>query len=327
MDGVKPRQSLHDKALFYSLTIPVFIITSILVVLFLTLIIESIPILRQQGLSTFTSIGWKPSLEDTPPKVEMFRILLEAPENAKAWYGLLPAILGTFLTSMVAVFLALPFSISLVVFMEELLPSRFKELVTLAIDLTAGLPTILFGLWGLGFLGPLLKEYIATPLHNYLWFIPLFSCTPLSGYNALTAGVLLSIMITPFMTALIQEAYRAIPFTYREAALSIGLTRYEYISLNLSMISPAVISATLLGLGRAMSETAAVALVVGNIYNPTFCLLNPTFTVTSLIVNKFAESDLYPYMQSALFAGGLILLVIGLVINTLGILLMRRVRF
>ncbi|MEM1641082.1 MAG: phosphate ABC transporter permease subunit PstC [Acidilobaceae archaeon] len=321
------KQPLHDKILFLSLAVPTLLISSVLVLLFLAMLFESMPILRLQGLSTFTSIGWKPSEEEAPPSVGLFRILFEPPVEAKSWYGLLPPLVGTVLTSLTAVFVALPLSLSLVIFIEEVLPKRFRDLISIPIDIMAGMPTILFGIWGLSFLGPFLHKHVAPLLHNYLGFLPFFSCAPLSGYNALTAGVLLGIMIVPFMTAIIQESYESIPYTYREAAWSIGLSHFEYVRLNLSMISPAVLSAILLGLGRAMSETAAVALVVGNVYTFSVCLLSPFFTITSLIANKFAEAAIYPYLSNALFAGGLLLLIIGLFINTLGLLYMRRVRF
>ncbi|MEM1873426.1 MAG: phosphate ABC transporter permease subunit PstC [Acidilobaceae archaeon] len=317
---------LHDKIFFLTFSAPVIIVSSVLFLLFMVLLLESIPVLRIQGISTYISTTWRPSIEP-PPSVGFFEIYFTAPPGASAWYGLLPAIAGTFITSLVAIMVSLPLSISLVVFMEEILPKGLKEPVALVVDLMAGMPTILFGVWGLSVLGPFLARHVAPLLHDYLGFLPLFSCAPLTGYNALTAGILLGIMILPFMTAIIQESYRSIPYTYREAAWSIGLTRFEYVSLNMSMISPAIVSAVLLGLGRAMSETAAVALVVGNVHNLTTCVLSPMFTVTSLIANKFAEAALYPYLSNALFAGGFLLLAFGLVINTAGLLYMRKVRF
>lgn len=329
MASTKHTISLHDKVFYYSFVVPVIIVSSILFLLFLVLLVESIPIFRIQGISTIISSTWMAS-ENPPPSVGFFDIYLRSPPDAKTWYGLLPAITGTLVTSLIAVLVALPLSLSLVVFMEEVVPRRLrrlKELTATLVDLMAGMPTILFGVWGLTVLGPYLHKYLSPLLHNYLGFLPLFSCTPLSGYNALTGGVLLGIMIIPFMTAIIQESYRAIPFTYREAAWSIGLTLFEYVRLNMSMISPAIVSAVLLGLGRAMSETAAIALVVGNAPVVTSCVLSPMVTITTLIANKFGEAATYPYLTSALFAGGFLLLTIGLVVNTLGLLMMRRVRF
>lgn len=307
------RKSLHDKIVFYSLAIPAIIIALILLLLLLTQTSLSIPIFNVQGVtSTYISTTWRPSYEPPP---------------TGAWYGLLPAIWGTLTSAIIAVLLALPLSLSVVIFVEEILPRRFREYISTIIDLMAGMPTVLFGIWGLSFLGPILQAYVMTPLHEYLGFIPVFSCKPLAPATVLTAGVLLSLMIFPFMVVVIQETYRAIPITYKEAGWSLGLTMYEYVKLNMSMISPAIVSAILLGFGRASSETAAVALVVGNAYNIGFCILSPAYTISSLIANQFTESGDFPYMQNALFAGGLILLIIGLIVNTIGIILLRRLRF
>lgn len=305
------RRTLHDLIVFYSLALPSVIIVLIIFSLLLSQLGIAIPVLSVQGLATYTSTTWRPSL-DPPPS---------------GWYGLLPAIWGTLVSAIIAVTLALLFTVSLVVFMEEIVPRRFRGLLSSIIDLMAGLPTVIYGVWGLAVLGPLLYEYVMNPLHSYLNIIPLFSCKPLSGATVFTAGVLLAIMITPFMVALVQESYRSIPVTYKEAAWSLGMTRYEYVRLNLSMITPSIISALLLGFGRASSETAAVTLVVGNAINIGSCILAPAYTISSLIANQFTEAQDYPYMMNALFAGGLALLVIGIIVNTLGIIYLRKVRF
>ncbi|MCX8165627.1 MAG: phosphate ABC transporter permease subunit PstC [Acidilobaceae archaeon] len=309
------RVSFHDKIVFYSLVPPTLFVVLILMTLFLTQLYHSIPIFDVQGLlNTYTVNRWYPT--QSPPE------LWKEPH-----YGLLPTIWGTIYVSGIAVLLALPLSISLAVFIEELLPRRFRGYMSSLVDLMAGTPTILFGLWGLSFLGPLLKEFFMEPAHEGLGFLPIFSCTPLSGTSILTAGVMLAVMIIPFMVAVIQESYKAIPVTYKEAAWSLGLTRFEYVRLNLSMIVPAIVSAVLLGLGRASSETAAVALVVGNIYALSFCMFSPTHTLTSIIAANFGEVEMYPYMRNALFAGGLFLLTFGMIINAMGIVLLRRIRF
>jgi phosphate ABC transporter, permease protein PstC len=306
------RRPLHDIIFFYSLALPAFLIVVILSLLLLSQLGMSIPILRVQGLSTYTTTTWRP-MYDPPPD--------------RAWYGLLPAIWGTMVSAVIAILLGLTFTIALVVFMEEIAPRRVREVFSTIIDLMAGLPTVLYGVWGLAFLGPLLHKYVMSPLHSHLSIVPLFSCEPLSGATVFTAGVLLSIMITPFMVALVQESYRSIPYTLKEAAWSLGMTRYEYVLLNMRMIAPSIASAILLGFGRASSETAAVTLVVGNAVNIGFCIFAPAYTISSLIANQFTESQDFPYMLNALFAGGLILLIIGLIVNTIGVLMLRRVRF
>ena len=307
-----PRKPLHDITLFYSLALPAFLIVVILFLLLLSQLGMAIPVISVQGISTYTTTTWRPMYEPPPHG---------------AWYGLLPAIWGTMVSAVIAILLGLTFTIALVVFMEEMAPRRVREVFSTIIDLMAGLPTVLYGVWGLAFLGPLLHKYVMSPVHSYLSIVPLFSCEPLSGATVFTAGVLLSIMITPFMVALVQESYKSIPYTLKEAAWSLGMTRYEYVKLNMRMIVPSIASAILLGFGRASSETAAVTLVVGNAVNIGYCVFAPAYTISSLVANQFTESQDFPYMLNALFAGGLILLVIGLIVNTIGVLMLRRVRF
>jgi len=143
----------------------------------------------------------------------------------------------------------------------------------------------------------------------------------------LTAGILLSIMIMPFIYAIVRESYRQIPKTYKEAALALGTTRYEYARIMYGMLKPSIIAGTLIGFGRAAGETVAVALVIGNTFNAPTCLLSPSYTVSSLIANQFANARLYPYMVNVLLLGGLILLVIGLASNLIGVMYLRRVRY
>jgi len=161
------------------------------------------------------------------------------------------------------------------------------------------------------------------PLYEHFSFIPLFSFEPL-GYSYLSAGVLLGIMVTPFASSIIREAYRMIPYTYREAAYAIGATRYEATKILLGYIKPAIVAGTLLAFGRAIGETVAVSLVVGNIFNIHPSLFAPGYTISSLIANQFGEAFIYEYMVSALFAAGLSLFFIGLAINILGIIILRR---
>lgn len=309
---MRPKGSRHDFIVFYSLAAPTSIVVLILLLMLATQLGLSLPVFGVQGLSTLTTTIWRPSY--TPP-----------PDGA--WYGLLPAIWGTMTSAVIAVFLAIILSLSLVVVIEEVASRRFREVFSTIVDLMAGMPTVIFGVWGLAFLGPTLEKWIMDPLHSHLSFIPLFSCEPLSGATVFTAGILLSVMIVPFMVAIIQESYRAIPMTLKEAAWSLGMTRYEYVKLNINMIKPVIASALLLGFGRASSETAAVTLVVGNSFNIGYCIFQPAYTISSLIANQFTEAQDFPYMMNALFAGGLTLLVIGIIVNSIGIIYLRRVRF
>ena len=269
--------------------------------------INSIPIFQKEGLQIYTTNVWI-AAEDDPEK---------------EFYGVLAAIYGSLYTSIIAILIALPLSIGFAIFVIDYAPKKLKELLIVATDIMAGLPTIIYGIWGAFILVPFLKEYVMMPLYEHFSFIPLFSFEPL-GYSYLSAGVLLGIMVTPFASSIIREAYRMIPYTYREAAYAIGATRYEATKILLGYIRPAIVAGTLLAFGRAIGETVAVSLVVGNIFNIHPSLFAPGYTISSLIANQFGEAFIYEYMVSALFAAGLSLFFIGLAINILGIIILRR---
>ncbi len=298
----------RDRLFFLSLIPAASIVMVALALIVAVFVYKSVPAILHEGLSLFTSVRWSPSLS---PRT--------------AFYGLLPAIVGTLVTSSLALAISLPVSLAAALFLCEYAP-KLGNYVSPVIDAAAGLPTVVYGLWGLYVLAPFLRDFVEEPLHRYLGFVPLFSCSPSSGYNVFTAGVLLAIMSIPYTFAAIYEAYRSIPSGVREAAYSIGARKFEVCSILLPLVRPAVLSAALLGLGRAASETIAVTMVVGNAPTLTSCLLSPGVTLTSLMATQFGEASLYPYMESALFAGGLVLLVLGLVLNSVGLAIMSRWR-
>ncbi len=293
---------------FELLTLPTVIFVLILFsYMLIVYFYMSIPIFKWEGFGIYIKNVWDAS---------------EIPNDE--YYGLLAAIWGSFYTSIIAAFIALPLAISYTIFIHDFAPLKLKNLLIVLSDMMAGLPTIIYGLWGAFFLVPFLKIWVMEPLYTYLSFIPVFSYSPNTGYSYLSAGVLLSIMITPFASAIIREAYSSIPFTYREAAYSLGLTRYESTKIIFGLIRPAVISGTLLAFGRAIGETVAVSLVIGNTFNLSASLFAPGYTISSLIANQFGNASIYGHMTSALFAGGLALFLIGLVINIGGIMYLRR---
>lgn len=304
MPGI-PRE---DRLYYYSLVPFAYIILGALALLLAAIIWKSTPALEEYGISLYVTNKWKP-LEDRPGE-----------------YGLLAAIYGTLASTVIAVALALPLSLSLVVAVEEVVPGRIREALVFMSDVAAGLPTVVFGLWGIDVLVPFLRDHVMSPLHERLGFIPLFSCRPLSGASLLAAGILLAFMITPFMFALVREAYRMIPAHLREAAVSVSAAWYQYVKLMLGMIKPAIVAALLLGFGRAAGETVAVSLVVGNSFSLTACLFAPAYTISALIANQFGNAAYYPLMPEVLFAGGLLLLLIGLALNWVGVSMMDRVR-
>lgn len=269
----------------------------------ISLITTSRPIFMKYGLEFIFGSVWNPVIES---------------------YGILPALLGTLITSTIAISIATPLAISLAVFSSEILPQRFRSFVNSVSDLMASLPSVIYGLWGLYVLAPMLHKYVMLPLHNYLGFIPLFSTKPIPT-NLFTAGVLLAIMIVPFSSSIIREAYTAIPYNLKEAAYSVGMTKWEMIGTMLGYIKSAIIAGTFLALGRAMGETMAVAMVVGNIPNIPKSLFDMGYTISSMIANQFPNAEAYEYMVPALYGGATLLFSIGLVINLAALYFIRKV--
>ncbi len=278
----------------------------IFVLMLMVFFSASIPIFLKEGFSIYTTNVWK------------------AVEGGEEFYGVLSAIYGSVYTSVIAILIALPLSIGFAVFVVDYAPRHLKEPLIIATDVMAGLPTILYGIWGAFVLVPILRDYVMKPLYDHFSFIPLFSYPPVTGYSYLSAGVLLAVMVTPFASAIIREAYRMVPRVYKEGAYALGLTRYEATKVLLGYIKPAVLAGTLLAFGRAIGETVAVSLVVGNTFNIHPSLFAPGYTISSLIANQFGNAFIYKYMPSALFAAGLALFFIGLAVNVAGLILLRR---
>jgi phosphate transport system permease protein len=191
------------------------------------------------------------------------------------------------------------------------------------IELLAVVPSVIYGLWGLFILGPFLRDYAEAPLHRYLGFIPIFRGTPL-GSDFFTAGVILAIMIIPTISAVSRDILNAVPNSQREAMYSLGGTDWEVIQKSvLPYARSGIFGATILGLGRAVGETMAVTMVIGNMPNITASLFSPGYTLSSVIANVFTEAPSALY-RSALIELGLILFFVALIINLLARLLLWR---
>lgn len=295
---------MRSRRIFYNI-LQFFASASLFIVIgiIISLSVISSPIFLRDGLFFIFKSAWNPVKED---------------------YGILPALLGTLISSTLAVGLASPLSISLAIFSAEVVPSRFKGFINSISDLMASLPSVVYGLWGLFTLAPTLNEYIMMPLHRHLGFIPLFSTKP-APTNLFTAGVLLAIMVVPFSSSIIREAYSAVPSYLKEAAYSLGLTRWEVIRISIGYVKSAIFAGLFLALGRAMGETVAVAMVVGNIFNMPRSLFDMGYTIPSLIANQFPNAEAYSYMVPALYGGAFTLFLVGLIINFFGLCLIKKV--
>jgi phosphate transport system permease protein len=241
-------------------------------------------------------------------------------------FGALPFIYGTFLTSLLALLFGLPISLGVAIFLSEKAKGRrtMKYVLGTLVELLAAVPSVIYGLWGLFFLSPLLRQYVETPLNRYLGFIPVFSGTPF-GLDFFTAGVILATMIIPTVSAVSRDILNAVPNSQREAMYSLGATNWEVIQKSvLPYARSGIFGATILGLGRAVGETMAVTMVIGNAPRITPSLFSGGYTLSAVIANEFTEAG-SPLYLSALVELGLVLFFMALVINVFARFLVWRI--
>lgn len=230
-------------------------------------------------------------------------------------FGALPYIYGTIVSSVVALVIALPLSLGVAIFLAELAPRWLERPVSFLVELLAAIPSIVYGLWGMFVLVPFVRKSVGPFLTHYLGFIPLFSGAPY-GFGMLTAGIILSIMILPIITSISRDVMAAIPNTQREAALALGATRWETTKIILSNAKSGIAGATLLGLGRALGETMAVTMVIGNMPQISARLLDPAYSMASVLANEFSEATTNLYL-SALIEVGLLLFGVTIILNAI----------
>jgi phosphate transport system permease protein len=239
-------------------------------------------------------------------------------------FGALPFIYGTLVSSLVALVIAVPLSVGAAIYLAELAPSWIRPPIAFLIEMLAAVPSVVYGLWGIFVLVPWLRDWVQPALGRWLGFLPLFQGAPY-GVGMLAAGLILSIMVVPYITSVSREVLLAVPNAQREAALGLGATRWEATRMAVLRYGRSgLIGAILLGLGRALGETMAVTMVIGNRPAVAASLFAPGYTMASVIANEFTEatSDLY---VSALVEIGLLLLGVTIVVNALARLLVWRV--
>lgn len=242
-------------------------------------------------------------------------------------FGALPFIYGTVVTSAVAMLIAVPVGLGLAVFLTELAPKRLRLVVGFGVELLAGIPSVVFGLWGLFVLAPLLREHLEPFLGATLGRVPglgkLFAGAPL-GLGYLPAGLILSMMILPTITSVTVEVMKTVPASLREASLALGATRWEMVRWSVLPYSGAgLLGAALLGLGRALGETMAVTMVIGNAPEIHTSLFAPGYSLPSIIANEFAEATDAAH-TGALAGLALVLFAITFLMNAGARLLVRR---
>jgi phosphate transport system permease protein len=234
-------------------------------------------------------------------------------------FGALPFIYGSAVSSIIGLIIAVPVSIGVSVFLVEHAPRTLSTPISFLVQLLAAIPSVVYGLWGIFVLAPLLRDTVYPRIQSTFGFLPLFKGTP-NGLGLMTAGIILSIMIIPIVTAVATDVMRAVSRTQPEAALALGATKWEATWIVIQNARSGITGAVILGLGRAIGETMAVTMVIGNRAQISASLFDPSYTIASAIANEFTEATTETY-RHALVELGLILFVITFVINAFARLL------
>ena len=242
-------------------------------------------------------------------------------------FGAFVPIYGTLVTSAIALIIAVPVSIGIALFLTDIAPRWSRGPIAIAIELLAAIPSIIYGMWGLFIFAPFMAAHVEPWLGNHLGnkmlIGPLFSGPPI-GIGMLTAGIVLGIMVIPFIASVAREVFSAVPAPLKESAVALGSTRWEILSrVTLPYTRSAVIGAVFLGLGRALGETMAVTFVLGNAHDLSASLLMPSNSIAAAIANEFTEADTDLY-RSSLIALGFLLFVVTFVVLTIAKLLLLR---
>lgn len=253
---------------------------------------DSMLSIRRFGFSFITSRTWNP---------------------IRSEFGALPFIYGTVMSSLIALVISVPLSLGIAVFLVEQAPYYISRPIGFLVELLAAIPSVVYGLWGIFVLAPFLRVYVEPQLARWLGWTPFFS-GPITGIGLLTGGVILAIMVTPIISAVVRDVLAAVPGSQREAALALGATKWETIRVVLVNGAPGIAGAVILGLGRALGETMAVTMLIGNRAQISPSLFAPSYTIASAIANEFTEAteDLY---LSALVELGLILFLVTFLVN------------
>ncbi len=238
-------------------------------------------------------------------------------------FGALPSLYGTLITTLIALVLAVPLSLAIALLLSELAPPWLATPVGLAVELLAAIPSIIYGMWGLYVFAPYMAHHVEPWLQRFLGFLPFFR-GPMHGIGFLTAGIILALMILPFMSAVMREVFQMVPAVVKEAGYGIGATTWEVThGVLLRYGIRGLLGAVFLGLGRALGETMAVTFVIGNEHRISLSLFSAGTSITSTLANEFTEAS-EPVYLSALIELGLLLFLVSLVIQIMAVLWLKR---
>ena len=279
------------------------VLPTTLLLLACELTVNAWPAVRTFGLHFFTRSVWDPVAGE---------------------FGALPLIVGTLYSSLVATVIAVPLALGVAIFLTEFAPRRLRRPVATLVELLAAIPSVIYGLWGIFVLLPFLRDVVWPVLRPLVGWMPLFTGT-FYGPSVLAAGVILAVMVLPYIAAVSREVLLAVPAAQREGALALGATRWEAVwTVVLPYGRAGIVGAVILGLGRALGETMAVTMVIGNRHEVSASLIEPGYTIAAAIANEFAEAVSAMHL-SALFYVGLVLFLVTVVVNALARVLVWRV--
>jgi phosphate transport system permease protein len=300
------RQTVFDM-LFRNLTrLAAFAVLALLAAIIGSLVVGSMPAINAFGFGFLTSSAWNPVTDE---------------------YGALIPIIGTLVTSGIALLIAIPVSFGIAIFLTELSPRWLRRPLGIAVELLAGIPSIIYGMWGLFIFAPLFADHIEPWLNDYIGTWPLlgpFFSGPPMGIGMLTAGIILAIMVIPFIASVMRDVFDVVPTMLKESAYGLGATTWEVMwNVVLPYTKIGVVGGIMLGLGRALGETMAVTFVIGNAHELHKSLLMPGNSISSALANEFTEAvgDLY---TSSLIELGLILFFITFVVLSLARFMLYR---
>jgi len=304
---VLKRLRLSDRLFFWLTRAAALTVLGILGAVIVALMIGAWPALKEFGFGFLVTESWNPVTEK---------------------FGAIAPVYGTLVTSLIAMLIAVPVGLLIAVFLTELCPLWLRKPIGIAIELLAGIPSIIYGIWGLFVFAPFLQQTVQPALIDLFGPIPLLNTIfagPPYGIGMLTAGLILAIMVLPFITSISRDVFEAVPPVLKEAAYGLGCTTWEvvrYVVLPYTRLG--VIGGVMLGLGRALGETMAVTFVIGNAHRISGSILAPGTTISATIANEFTEAvgDLY---TSALIALGLILFVITFIVLACARLMLMRI--
>ncbi|CAN5675868.1 phosphate ABC transporter permease PstC [soil metagenome] len=296
MAAVMRRQQWQD-FLFHKLTFSfALLVLLVLMGIIVSLVINAWPAMQEFGLAFVTTVEWDPV-------------------NDK--YGGLIAIVGTLATSLIALLIAFPISFGIALFLTEICPPWLKRPLGTSIELLAGVPSIIYGMWGLFIFAPLFSEYVQPALAGSLGKLPVIGVLfsgPMIGIGILSAGIILAIMIIPFISSVMRDVFEVVPPVLKESAYGLGCTKWEVVrKIVLPYTKIGVVGGVMLGLGRALGETMAITFVIGNAHKLSWSLFAAGNSIASTLANEFAEAETVLH-TSSLFLLGLILFVITFVV-------------